>query len=76
MICPRPDPLRTITRSCRREAMVTMFECLGCGHESILQKLPAKCPECGNGNGLLRESAESAAPPPPRQAPPDRLQGQ
>lgn len=56
--------------------MVTMFECLGCGRESILEKLPAKCPECGHGNGLLRESAESVAPPPPRQVPPEQLQGE
>jgi hypothetical protein len=57
--------------------MVTMFECLGCGRESRLEKLPAKCPHCGHGNGLLRESAESVgAPPPPRQVPPDQLQGE
>jgi hypothetical protein len=56
--------------------MVTMFECLGCGRESELEKLPARCPHCGNGNGLLRESAEPAAPPPPRQVPPDQLQGE
>lgn len=40
--------------------MVTMFECLGCGHVSTLEKLPAKCPECGNGNGVLQEVPEAS----------------
>jgi Zn finger protein HypA/HybF involved in hydrogenase expression len=43
--------------------MATSFECLGCGKESILEKLPARCPHCGHGNGLLREADEPAAAP-------------
>jgi hypothetical protein len=46
--------------------MVTTFECLGCGLESILEKLPAKCPNCGHGNGLLRELPEPMAAAPPK----------
>jgi hypothetical protein len=49
--------------------MVTIFECLGCGEDSILEKLPAKCPHCGHGNGLLRDTTETATPPiPPRRS--------
>jgi hypothetical protein len=44
-------------------AMVTTFECLSCGQESMLEKLPARCPHCGHGNGLLREADEPAAAP-------------
>jgi Zn finger protein HypA/HybF involved in hydrogenase expression len=40
--------------------ITTKFECLTCGDESLLEKLPAKCPKCGGGNGLLREIPESA----------------
>jgi Zn finger protein HypA/HybF involved in hydrogenase expression len=47
-------------------AMITRFECLGCGHVSILEKLPAKCPNCGHGNGVLYEESELAAKPPQR----------
>jgi hypothetical protein len=50
--------------------MVTTFECLGCGLESILEKLPARCPHCGHGNGLLRDTTEetSTRPTPPRRS--------
>ena len=46
--------------------MVTRFECLGCGHVSVLQTLPAKCPNCGHGNGVLYEESEIVAKPPRR----------
>jgi hypothetical protein len=70
---PAADPLRTAIIRGPGAVMVTTFECLGCGRESILEKLPAKCPTCGHGNGLLRDNAEPvpAAPPePPRENPP------
>jgi Zn finger protein HypA/HybF involved in hydrogenase expression len=44
--------------------MVTIFECLKCGHESKLEALPARCPKCGTGNGVLRESPAASAPSP------------
>jgi len=49
--------------------LVTTFECLGCGLESILEKLPAKCPNCGHGNGLLRNIGEPVPAAPPKPSP-------
>jgi Zn finger protein HypA/HybF involved in hydrogenase expression len=46
--------------------MATIFECLKCGQETILKALPAKCPKCGYGTGVLREVAEGLAASPPR----------
>jgi hypothetical protein len=43
--------------------MGTQFECLGCGHVSPLERLPAKCPKCGNGNGILQEISDSMTAP-------------
>jgi hypothetical protein len=63
---PAADPLRTIIITRDGTVMVTTFECLGCGLESILEKLPAKCPNCGHGNGLLRELPEPMAAAPPK----------
>jgi Zn finger protein HypA/HybF involved in hydrogenase expression len=52
----------------------TIFECLACAHESILEKLPPRCPECGSGNGVLRETPESAIAALTRSAPEGRYQ--
>ena len=59
--CPRPTRYGQLLL-----VMVTTFECLGCGLESILEKLPAKCPNCGHGNGLLREMPEPVPAVPPK----------
>jgi Zn finger protein HypA/HybF involved in hydrogenase expression len=50
--------------------MATVFECLGCGEESNLMALPAKCPNCGSGNGVLREAPQPASTPPAPEASP------
>jgi hypothetical protein len=55
--------------------MATTFECLSCGRESALQQLPAKCPHCSHGNGLLRELPDPVPPSPPQAAPQEPAAG-
>lgn len=53
--------------------MANQFECLKCGQTSLLESLPAKCANCGHGNGVIREQPESPATPvKPGKPQPDR----
>jgi len=37
------------------------FECLKCGLVSTLTALPARCPQCGHGSGIIHNSVPGRA---------------
>jgi hypothetical protein len=54
-----------------------IFECLKCGHLTLLLSIPAQCRSCKGGNGVVRpvepgdnaELLSDTVPPPPPVAP-------
>ena len=41
--------------------MPDYFDCMRCGHVSLLTTKPPKCPQCGSGAGVI---VTRASPPP------------
>jgi hypothetical protein len=49
--------------------MAEYFDCMRCGHMSLVSSKPPKCPQCGSGSGVVvtratdprKETHESAA---------------
>src|SRR5688572_31510892 len=47
--------------------MRQIFECMRCGEETVITELPARCPRCGSGTGVLRPEDQPPTRPEPEQ---------
>jgi hypothetical protein len=43
--------------------MPEYFDCMRCGHMSLVSTQPPKCPKCGSGSGVIVTRPESAPGP-------------
>ena len=53
-----------------RTRMPEYFDCMRCGHMSLVSTKPPKCPKCGSGAGVVVTCATD-----PRQGTPDSIPG-
>lgn len=49
--------------------METLFECLKCGMESLIESMPPQCPACKSGNGVVRSQESKPRPVAPELRP-------